>query len=211
MVPEVRRSAGALAGALFLTVCAPARADTASWKYKYVAVVVQNSGAHRPNAMSLIELFRRLAASKPPVVTVSVIGFAPEFQQLDEVRFARKVVRLLPDTVSAQDLREIVSELVFHGPSPVFDAVADALDAAGEKESAVLVVSNGIDNASDVGFDDLMRRAEKAAIPIIVFYYPTNPPLNGDSRLRKLAKSSGGRFIDVRLRDSWEQLMAALR
>ncbi len=186
--------------------------EAAGWKYKYLAVVVQNSGAHRPNALALIELLNRLAGIKPAGVPVGLFGFAEKFRQLDQGRFSRKVERLLPDTASAAALREAVGDLVFHGPSPVYDALGDALDAAAKiPGAAVLLVSNAIDNASDLSFDDLTRRAEKAGVPILSFYFPTNPPQNGDSRMRKLAKVSGGRFIDVRGKDSWEQLVAALR
>ncbi len=189
----------------------PGPASAAGWKYKYLAVVIQNSGAHRANGLSLIELLNRVAAIKPRGVTIAMLGFSKEFKQLDEGRFARRTAQLLGDTANSAEMREAVAELVFHGPSPVFDAVGEALDAAARNpDGAVLLVSNGVDNASDVSFDDLTRRAEKAAVPIFAFYYPTNPPLNGDSRMRKLAKVSGGRYIDVRLKDCWEQLVAAL-
>ncbi len=188
-------------------------AEQAGWKYKYVAVVVQNSGAHRgQSGLAVVELLNRLAAGKPAAVSLGLFAFGQEFRQLQEGRFARKAVRLLEDTASAQALREAAADLVFHGPSPVYDAVGDALDAAASNAgAAVLLLSNAIDNASDLSFDELTRRAEKAGIPIVAFYFPSNPPLSGDSRMRKLAKVSGGRFIDVRVRDSWEQLLAALR
>lgn len=192
---------------------APAAKEEAhEWKYKYLAVVVQNSGAHRPNALALIEMLNRLAEIKPPAVSVVMFGFEEKFRQLEDGRFARKVRRLLPDTASAEALRETVGDLVFQGPSPVYDALGDALDAVSKRPgSVVLLLSNAIDNASDISFDDATRRAEKAAAPILAFYFPTNPPQNGDARMRRLAKVSGGRFIDVRMKDSWEQLVAALR
>ncbi len=189
-----------------------AKEEAGEWKYKYLTVVVQNSGAHRPNALALIELLNRLAEIKPPSVSVSMLGFDEKFRQLEDGRFARKVLRLMADTTSAQALREAVGELVFQGPSPVYDALGDALDTAAKHPgSAVLLLSNAIDNASDISFDDLVRRAEKSAVPVLAFYFPTNPPQNGDARMRRLAKVSGGRFVDVRGKDSWEQLVTALR
>ena len=187
--------------------------EAGEWKHKYLAVVVQNSGAQRGgNALALVEMLNRLAAIKPEGVSVGLFGFAEKFRQLEEGRFERKTARLLEDTPSRRALLEAVGELVFHGPSPVYDAVGDALDAAARNsDAALLLVSNAIDNASDLPFDQLARRVEKAGVPIIAFYFPTKPPLSGDSRMRKLAKVSAGRFIDVRVKDSWEQLVDALR
>lgn len=184
----------------------------AAWKYKHLTVVVQNSGAHRANGPVLIEVLKRLAAIKPPGVSLALFGFEEKFRQLDEGRFQRKTTRLLPGTAGAEELKEVAGELVFNGPSPVYDALADALEAAAKNgNGAVLLLSNAIDNASEISFDGLVRRAEKSGVPIVAFYFPTNPPLNGDARMRKLAKVSGGRFIDLRLKDSWEQLVAALQ
>ncbi len=198
--------------AFAVVLCALVLPANGEWKYKYVAVVVQNSGAHRQNGQVVIEVLNRLAANKPPGVSIGMFGFSEQFRQLQDGRFARRSVRLLPDTADAAEIRDAARDLVFNGPSPVFDALADALDATAERQpAAVLLVSNAIDNASDVGFDDLVRRAEKAGVPILAFYFPTNPPMGGDGRMRRLAKASNGRFIDLRLKDSWEQLLAALQ
>lgn len=197
---------------LLLVLCGVASAANGEWKYKYVAVVVQNSGAIRQNGQVMVEVLNRLAANKPAGVSMGMFGFEQQFKQLDEGRFMRRTTRLLSDTGDAAEIREAARELVFTGPSPVYDALADALDAAAERQPAtVLLISNAIDNASDVDFEDMVRRAEKTGVPILAFYFPSNPPMNGDSRMRRLAKASNGRFIDLRLKDSWEQLLAGLQ
>ena len=186
--------------------------EVTAWKYKYLVVVVHNSGAHRPMALYCVDILNQLARAKPPPVSVSMFGFEEEFQQLEGGRFARKVRLLLPDTTSAAAMREAADELVFHGPSPVYDAVDAALNAASEHpEAAVLLLSNAIDNASTASFKDLARRAKKTGVPILAIYLPTNPSQKGPSRMRRLAKVSGGRFIDASAADGWQQLLAALR
>ena len=186
--------------------------EVTAWKYKYLVVVVHNSGAHRPMAPYCVDILNQLARVKPPLVPVSIFGFEEEFQQLEGGRFARKVRLLLPDTTSADAIREAADELVFHGPSPVYDAVDAALNAASEHpEAAVLLLSNAIDNASAASFKDLTRRAKKTGVPILTIYLPTKPPQKGPSRMRRLAKVSGGRFIDASAADGWQQLLAALR
>ena len=183
-----------------------------AWKYKHLAVVVHNSGAHRPTALTFIQMLNQLVAVKPPAVSVSLFTFEEKFQQLEGGRFARKVRRLLVDTTSAVALNEAVEELVFHGPSPLYDAVDTALHAATQRpEAAVLLLSNGIDNASAASFKDLARHAKRAGVPILAFYFPTELPQKGPSRMRRLAKVSGGQFIDLRAKDSWHRLLAALR
>ena len=186
--------------------------EVKAWKYKYLAVVIHNSGAHRRAALYCVDILNQLGRVKPPLVPVSMFGFEEEFQQLEGGRFARKVRLLLPDTTSADAVREAADDLVFHGPSPVYDAVDTALNAASEHpEAAVLLLSNGIDNASAASFKDLARRAKKTGVPILAIYLSTNPPQKGPSRMRRLAKVSGGRFIDATAQDNWQQLLAALR
>jgi hypothetical protein len=68
-----------------------------------------------------------------------------------------------------------------------------------------------VDNASATTFDNLEAAAHKAAVPIVSIYFPAEPAGGGDTRLKKLAKASGGKFIDTRQPNSWELLVAALQ
>ena len=61
-----------------------------TWKYKHLAVVVHNSGAHRPTALYCIDVLNQLAGLKPLSVSVSLFGFEEEFQQLEGGRFSAK-------------------------------------------------------------------------------------------------------------------------
>lgn len=180
-----------------------------SWKFSRVALVVQNSGALRPYGPAMVSLLHRLLASKPEAAELTVVGFERKFQQLDAGRFLRKPIVLQPYTDDAELLKETFGALDFNGPSPVYDAVLQALGS--EKPGLVLLFSNGLDNASEADFDELLKQAGEARIPVVTVYFPMQPPAGGDSRMRKLAKATGGKFIDIRIKESWDQLLAALQ
>jgi hypothetical protein len=179
-----------------------------SWKTKNVTIVVQHSGAHRAMNATITSMLNRILATRPETAEAAIIGFDRDFEQLDGNRFKRTAAVLQERTADADALTEAVAGMVFHGPSPIYDALILALDAKPER---ILLVSNGIDNASKASFDDVLASAEKAKVPVTTLYLAADPTAGGDSRLKKLAKNTGGRFIDIRLRDSWDQLMGSLR
>lgn len=196
--------------ALFLALVLPPQA--ASWKASHVALVWQHSGAQRSLGPSVRTMLRRLLDHKPESAEVTLIGFEAKFQQLDAGRFSRKPAVLHPRTADIESLKEVLAMTPFQGPSPVYDAVIQALGAnQGEKPGMILLLANGLDNSSETSFDDMVKRVIEDQVPVVAVYLPVQPPAGGDGRLRKLAKSSGGKFIDLRGKDSWEQLLAALR
>ena len=185
-----------------------ATGDGPAWKPARVAVVMQSSGALREYGPALVSMMKRLLASKPESAQAAVIAFETRFQQLDGGRFRRKPAVLQNYTADGDDLSEALSAVTFNGPSPVYDALLQAMSM--EKTDLILLASNGIDNASEAEFDEVLKQAGPA-IPVIGLYFPAQPPAGGDTRMRKLAKSSGGKFIDIRAKDAWDQLNAALR
>ncbi len=180
-----------------------------TWKPSHVAVVIQHSGSHRPNGQAIRGLLNRLLDTKPETAEVTIVGFEHKFEQLEPGRFHRKPEVLLPPTSNLESLKEALANLYFNGPSPVYDAVERALESG--KPGLIVLVSNGVDNASAADFDQLLERVGKAEVPVVSLYFPLQPPSGGDSRLRKLAKTSGGKYIDIRNKDAWDQLLAALR
>jgi len=192
-----------------LLLCFALLQDPGAWKTKSLTIVVQHSGAHRAVGAVIVSLLQRVIAVRPSSVEVTLIGFDRDFQQLEGQHYLRKTEVLQPRTADGDALSEVAAGLVFNGPSPVYDAVISALQS--EKPEKILLFSNGIDNASQASFDDLMAAAGKANVPVTSLYFASEPPSGGDTRLKKLSKATGGRFIDVRLKDSWEQLLGALR
>lgn len=196
--------------ALLLALALPAQA--APWKASHVALIWQHSGAQRSLGPSVLTMLKRILEDKPEVTEVTLIGFEAKFQQLDGGRFARKPAVLHPRTADIESLKEVLANTPFQGPSPVYDAVMQALGPnQSEKPGMILLFANGLDNASETSFDDMVKRVIEDQVPVVAVYLPVQPPAGGDGRLRKLAKSSGGKFIDLRVKDSWEQLFAALR
>jgi Ca-activated chloride channel homolog len=82
------------------------------------------------------------------------------------------------------------------GRTALHDAIADGLDyleRGSHARRALVIVSDGIDNASETTFDDVMMRtqASNAAVYAIVLADPVQ--LRRDpGRLKKLARASGG-------------------
>ena len=179
-----------------------------SWKFSHVALVVQNSGALRPYGPAIVSFLDRLLAAKPEAAELTVVGFERKFQQLDGGRFRRKAIIFQPRTEDAELLKEVFGVLEFTGPSPVYDAVLQALGAG--KPGLILLLSNGLDNASETDFDELLKQAGQAGIPVVTVYFPMQAPAGGESRMRRLAKATGGKYIDIRTKDSFDQLLAAL-
>jgi len=196
--------------ALLLALALPAQA--APWKASYVALIWQHSGAQRSLGPSVLTMLKRLLDDKPESTDVTLIGFEAKFQQLDAGRFSRKPAVLHPRTTDIESVKEVLANTPFQGPSPVYDAVMQALGSSkGEKPDMILLFANGLDNASETSFDEMVKRVTEDQVPVVAVYLPAQPPAGGDNRLRKLTKSSGGKFIDLRGKDSWEQLLAALR
>lgn len=191
---------------LFLLFLGP---QASSLKPSDVVLVVQHSGAHRAHGQAIRSLLSRLVDSKPETAEWTVVGFAEKFEQLDAERYRRKPAVLRPPTADPELLKETLSEMTFQGPSPVYDSVLQVVHSA--RPALVLLVSNGLDNASEADFDELLKQVGQSKIPVVSLYFPAQPPNGGDGRLRKLAKTSGGKFIDIRAKDSWDQLRAALK
>jgi len=192
-----------------LLLCFALWQDPGAWKTKNLTIVVQHSGAHRASGTIIVSLLQRILAVRPSGVEVSLIGFDRDFQQLEGQRYLRKPEVLQPRTSDTDALSEVAAGLVFNGPSPIYDAVIAALNT--DKPEKILLLSNGVDNASQASFDDLMAAAGKANVPITALYFVAEPTSGGDARLKRLTKATGGRFIDVRAKDTWEQLVGALR
>ena len=186
-------------------------AQAAAWKTNQVALVLQHSGAQRNLGQAITTLLNRLLEDKPEAVEITLLGFDPKFKQIDGGRFERKPAVLVPRTADREAIKEALGNTPFNGPSPVWDAVVLALGAEKDRPGLVLLVANGLDNSSETSYDDVLKKVGDAQVPVVVYYVPANPPGNGENHLKKLAKSSSGKFIDLRVKDSWDQLLAALR
>ena len=132
----------------------------------------------------------------------------------DEFAFSKK-------KLNRQEIDSLLGRTCFHGPTALFDAVAAASqllrDEQGENRHAILVVSDGDDNAS--------RSTMKFAIEAAVREGATVSSINlvsarmGDSgsggkTLKELAESTGGTRLEAsdwdelaKCLDQWERLL----
>jgi VWFA-related protein len=96
--------------------------------------------------------------------------------------------------------RALTAAIAPRGKTALFDAVSAGVDyaARGSRAREVLVViSDGGDNASAIGFDDLVRKAE--ASNVVIYAVALADPNGGgheESRtLQQLADATGGRMF----------------
>ncbi len=148
--------------------------DSSGWKAKRVAIVIQHSGAHRALSTAFVSLVQRILALRPEKSEAGIVGFDRDFEQLDGGRFHRRAVVLEPFSTDAEELNQAVRDMVFHGPSPIWDAVMIAL-GDGKPDNTpdrILLFTNGVDNASATTFDNLEAATRKAAVPVVSIYFP---------------------------------------
>jgi hypothetical protein len=97
------------------------------------------------------------------------------------------------------------------GPSPIWDAVVRVVDALepGVRSTAILLVSDGKASANALGFDEARARAGSASVRVFVaamnapFGRRLNQSRPGDPtlRLKQLAETTGGQYIETALDD----------
>jgi len=153
-----------------------------------VGLVVDNSGSMAP---------------KRPEVATAALVFVGASNPLDEifvVNFNDKVTKGLPDTVLFSDDLNQLRAALWKGPSAgrtaLYDAIADALkqlEMGRQAKKTLIVVSDGGDNISKVGFHDVMGQilASRATIYTIGIFSDDDPDKNPDV-LKKIANTSGG-------------------
>jgi len=153
-----------------------------------VGLVVDNSGSMR---------------SKRPGVVAASLAFVKSSNPRDElfvVNFNQKVSLGLPQSVpftsDLQQLRAALTKVYPSGNTALYDGIAAGLKhlKAGTRDrTALIVVTDGGDNASDLKFRDLLRMAEASNAIVYTIglldqsYTDENPKV-----LRQLAKETGG-------------------
>ena len=154
-----------------------------------VGLLVDHSGSMRPNL---------------PEVTAAAIAFAQSSNPEDEmfvVDFNDIVSLVLPAatpfTSDFRDLEKAVSGVNADGRTALNDAILVALDhlrSAHRDRQALIIVSDGGDNASQHKFDQVLSaaRASKASIYSIGIFGANQADQN-PKMLEKLANATGGR------------------
>ena len=149
-----------------------------------VGLVVDNSGSTGP---------------KRPVVIAASLAFVRSSNSQDQmfvVNFNQTVTLGLPESIpftsDQQQLREALSKLPRSGNTALYDAIAAALQhlkAGARDRKALIVVTDGGDNASQIKIPDLIKMAGRVPTPLSTL----SAFLTKADRMRILTCPSGSR------------------
>lgn len=152
-----------------------------------VGLVVDHSAsmkARLPDALSAATVFAQSARSEDEVF---VLNFN------DSSSLQNRSEKLVTD-----DPREIANEIASdsaHGQTALYDALADGMNYLHSTRSgkkALVVVSDGIDNASLYKYPDILKLAHQTQVAIYAIGLHGNSQKQGFKSLRRLCRQTGG-------------------
>jgi VWFA-related protein len=154
-----------------------------------VGLVIDNSGSmgsKRPEVVAATEEFAKSSNSRDEMFIVS-------FSQRASLGLPKGV----PFTSDVQQLQAAASRTPAYGNTALYDGLAAALEhlqmgTAGRK--ALIVITDGGDNASRLSFQGLLKRAEASSAQIYTIgVFDKNYSGEDPSVLKRLAKVTGGK------------------
>jgi Ca-activated chloride channel family protein len=153
-----------------------------------VGLVIDHSGSMKSKLQHVIAAARSFVQTSNPN------------DRLFVVNFNENVTLGLPDTVSftnrAGDLEGAIQSMPAAGMTALYDAAIEGIErfqTGSRDQGALIIVSDGGDNASKHTLAQLVNMAERARVVMyaIGVYDETDPDRNPDV-LRRLAKTTGG-------------------
>jgi VWFA-related protein len=162
-----------------------------------IGLVVDNSGS--------------MLRKRPEVITAG-LAFAKQSNSQDEffvINFNNSVIRGLPEqTLFTDNLQALRNALFFgrpKGQTALYDAVAYSLkhlELSQQERRALIVVSDGGDNVSQIRLPELLRliEASRATIYTVGLFDPEANDLN-PGVLRRFASVSGGEYFQPALNE----------
>jgi len=153
-----------------------------------VGLVIDHSGSMKPKIPEVIAATRSFVHTSNPE------------DRLFVVNFNEKVTLGLPDTVSftnrADELEFAISRTPSAGMTALYDAAIEGLErfqAGSRDKGALIVVSDGGDNASKHTLDQLLKIAEQSSVVIYAIgIFDESDPDTKPGVLRRLARTTGG-------------------
>ena len=153
-----------------------------------VGLVVDHSGSMRPKLAQVIAAARTFVQSSNPEDQMFVVNF--------NETVSLGLPGTIPFTNNTTDLEHAISHAPAEGMTALYDAVALGLEKLQEgslEKKVLLVVSDGGDNASAHGLDDVLRMAEQSnAIIYTIGLADDADPDRNPRVLRRLANKTGG-------------------
>jgi Ca-activated chloride channel homolog len=176
-----------------------------------VGIVIDNSGS--------------MMNKRTDVVTAatSFVHASHEEDEIFIVNFNSKPSLALPETMLFTNdrplLRQTLSEITTRGTTALYDALAIALDHLQQgtrQRKALVVLSDGGDNASRSSLDDVLATAQKSSATIFcIGIYDRNQKDRNPDVLKRIAKVTGGEaYFPGRLQDLreiWPKVATAIR
>ena len=154
-----------------------------------LGLVIDNSGsmgAKRPEVVAAAEEF---AKSSNPQDEMFVVNFSQNVSM--------GLPKGVPFTSDVQQLRDAASSTPAYGNTALYDGLAAGLGhlkMGTASRKALIVISDGGDNASRLSFQELLRRAEASGAQIYTLgVFDKNYSGEDPSVLKRLAKVTGGK------------------
>lgn len=148
-----------------------------------VGLVVDHSGSMRPKIADVTAAARTFATSSNPADQMFVVNF-------------NEYVTAMPFARGVEELESAIASAPVTGQTALYDATLAAfaqLRAGDRDKRALVIISDGGDNASKSSLADVLRQAEKPDVLIytIGIFDAENEDRNSGV-LRQLAQSTGG-------------------
>ena len=155
----------------------------------------------RPVSLGLVIDNSRSMERKKASVDTAALSFVRESNPQDEAFLIHfdDTVRLAQDfTSDLTALEETLQSISPYGQTALFDAMGMALDRIEEgryEQKAILLVSDGADNASIAAFDEILERLRQSDIAVYPIGILNDSTAGREARgaLEELADASGGR------------------
>jgi VWFA-related protein len=153
-----------------------------------VGLVVDNSGSMRPKRAEVITAALAFARASNNEDKIFVVNFN------EHVSFG--LPTNTPFTNETAQLEGALSKVAADGMTALYDAVAAALDHLKKgnlDKQALIVISDGADNASRLNMAQIMALARRSdAIIYTIGIYDRDDPDRNTGSLKQLAKATGG-------------------
>src|SRR5579884_441000 len=176
-----------------------------------VGLLIDNSGSMGPKIPEVIEAAGEFLHESNPQDEVFIVNFS------DHVSMGLPYG--VPFTSSLSELETALHTIHASGRTALYDAVAFGLKHLQEgtlQKKALVLLSDGGDNASHVGLRDVIAMSERSSATIYTIgIYDVNDPDRNPKVLKQLAKLSGGETYiphgTYELRDIWRHIAGGIR
>jgi Ca-activated chloride channel family protein len=148
----------------------------------------------------VIDNSRSMERKKPRVdhATLSFIGYSNPEDETFLIHFDDTARLALDFTSDLGAIGRTLTSIEPYGQTALFDAVRlglDTMEKSRHDQKAILVVSDGADNASREGFEQILQRVRESDVIVYTIGLLRDPVAESDARtaLQALADAGGGR------------------